>query len=72
MQITASQSGLMLDGTGNVPLLRNRSLAAALGERLSLPVATVNDGIAAARGGLHFGAGAGSIAFHSVIPSEAA
>ena len=53
------QDGAMVDGTGNVPLLKNRSLAAALANRLALPVATVNDGIAAALGELHFGAGRG-------------
>ncbi|HEX2541361.1 MAG TPA: ROK family protein [Caldimonas sp.] len=51
--------GLMVDGTANVPLLRNRSLAAALRERTGLPVATTNDGIAAALGELHHGAGRG-------------
>jgi glucokinase len=54
-----SEDGAMVDGTGNVPLLKNRSLAAALGNRLALPVATVNDGIAAALGELHFGLGRG-------------
>jgi glucokinase len=51
--------GLMVDGTANVPLLHNRSLAAALRERLGLPVTTVNDGTAAALGELHFGSGRG-------------
>lgn len=51
--------GLMVDGTANVPLLRNRSLAAALHERLGVPVETLNDGIAAALGELNFGAGRG-------------
>ena len=54
-----SKDGAMVDGTGNVPLLKNQSLAAALAGRLALPVATVNDGIAAALGELHFGAGRG-------------
>ena len=54
-----SGDGLMVDGTANVPLLRRQSLAAALRERLMLPVATVNDGIAAALGELRFGAGRG-------------
>lgn len=49
--------GRMVDGTANVPLLRDRSLAAALHERIGVPVATLNDGIAAALGELHFGAG---------------
>lgn len=51
--------GLMVDGTANVPLLRNRSLAAALRDRLGIPIATVNDGTAAALGELTFGAGRG-------------
>jgi glucokinase len=51
--------GLMVDGTANVPLLRNRSLALALRQRMSLPVATINDGSAATFGELHFGAGRG-------------
>lgn len=51
--------GLMVDGTANVPLLRNQSLAAAMRQRLGIPVATVNDGAAAALGELSFGAGRG-------------
>ena len=51
--------GMMVDGTANVPLLQNRSLAAALRERLELPVVTVNDGTAAALGELNFGSGRG-------------
>lgn len=51
--------GLMVDGTANVPLLRNQSVAAALRQRLGLPVATLNDGSAAALGELSFGAGQG-------------
>jgi glucokinase len=58
-----SKDGAMVDGTGNVPLLKNQSLAAALSNRLALPVATVNDGIAAALGELHFGAGRGLVRF---------
>ena len=53
------QDGLMVDGTANVPLLRERSLAAALRARTGLPTATVNDGSAATLGELHFGAGRG-------------
>jgi glucokinase len=49
--------GLMVDGTANVPLLRNRSLAAALRERCGVPVTTLNDGVAAALGEMHFGVG---------------
>jgi glucokinase len=51
--------GLMVDGTANVPLLRHRSLAAALRDRIGLPVTTTNDGVAAALGELHHGAGRG-------------
>jgi glucokinase len=51
--------GLMVDGTANVPLLHRQSLAAALRQRLGLPVATLNDGTAAALAELHFGAGRG-------------
>jgi len=51
--------GRMVNGTANVPLLRHRSLAAALRERLAIPIGTVNDGIAAALGELRFGAGRG-------------
>ena len=51
--------GLMVDGTANVPLLRHRSLAAALRDRTGLPVATTNDGVAATLGELHHGAGRG-------------
>ena len=54
-----SSDGLMINGTANVPLLRNRSLAAALRERLGIPITTLNDGIAAALGELRFGAGRG-------------
>lgn len=54
-----SGDGLMVNGTANVPLLRDRSLAAALRERLGIPITTVNDGIAAALGELRFGAGRG-------------
>lgn len=52
-----SSDGMMVDGTANVPLLRNRSLAAALRDRLGIPISTVNDGTAAAWGELRFGAG---------------
>jgi glucokinase len=49
----------MVDGTSNVPLLRGRSLSVALRDRLGWPVATINDGTAAALGELRFGAGRG-------------
>jgi len=51
------QDGLMVDGTANVPVLRNRSLAAALRDRIGVQVSTVNDGTAATLGELHYGAG---------------
>ncbi|WP_439572119.1 ROK family protein [Phreatobacter sp.] len=51
--------GLMVDGTGNVPLMRERSLAQALRQRTGLPVATLNDGSAATVGELRFGSGRG-------------
>lgn len=51
------EDGQMVDGTANVPLLRDRSLAVALRDRTGLPTATVNDGSAATLGELHFGAG---------------
>jgi len=54
-----SSDGLMVDGTANVPLLRDKSLALALRQQTSLPVATINDGSAAALGELRFGAGRG-------------
>ncbi|HKU98891.1 MAG TPA: ROK family protein, partial [Vineibacter sp.] len=49
--------GVMVDGTRNVPLLKDRSLAAALSERLDLPFVTMNDGSAATIGELRYGAG---------------
>ncbi|HEX2885435.1 ROK family protein [Vineibacter terrae] len=55
--------GVMVDGTRNVPLLKDRSLAEALTARLALPFVTVNDGSAAALGELHFGAGRGLARF---------
>jgi glucokinase len=51
------QDGLLVDGTANVPVLRNRSLAAALRDRIGAAVSTVNDGTAATFGELHHGAG---------------
>jgi glucokinase len=55
--------GIMVDGTANVPLLRGRSLAAALGRRLGRPVVALNDGAAATVGELVFGAGRGLARF---------
>jgi glucokinase len=54
-----SEDGRMVDGTANVPLLRDRSLLGALRDRIGLPAATINDGSAATLGELHFGAGRG-------------
>ncbi len=51
--------GMMMDGTANVPLLKDRSLLIALRERIGRPVATINDGSAATLGELRFGAGRG-------------
>lgn len=55
--------GVMIDGTSNVPLLTNRSLAQALRQRLGLDCRTINDGSAAALGELQFGAGRGVARF---------
>jgi glucokinase len=51
--------GVMVDGTANVPLLRDHSLVEALRRRLGRPVAALNDGAAATFGELSFGAGRG-------------
>ncbi len=50
-------SGVLIDGTHNVPVLKGRSLSAAIGERLRLPAVIDNDGTCAALGELLFGAG---------------
>ncbi len=50
-------SGILINGTNNVPALKGRSLPAALGERLRLPAFIDNDGTCAAVGELLFGAG---------------
>jgi glucokinase len=50
-------SGVVVDGAGNVPVLRERSLRRALSERLGLPSVVANDGVAAAIGEARFGAG---------------
>jgi glucokinase len=50
-------TGELLDGAGNVPVLRGRSLRAALADRLGLPAVCANDGVAAALGELEYGAG---------------
>ena len=51
--------GVMIDGTANVPLLRGRSLALALRERMGFPTGTLNDGAAATLGELRWGRGRG-------------
>lgn len=50
-------SGIVVDGGGNVPALRDGSIARALEQRLSLPVWFGNDGVAAALGEIRYGAG---------------
>jgi glucokinase len=50
-------SGILIDGTHNVPVLKGQSLPAALGNRLRLPAFIDNDGTCAAIGELLFGAG---------------
>lgn len=55
--------GVMIDGTSNVPLLKDRSLAQALHQRLGLECGTINDGSAATLGELQFGAGRGVARF---------
>ena len=51
------ESGVLIDGTHNVPVLKGRSLPAALGDRLQLPAFIDNDGTCAATGELLFGSG---------------
>ena len=51
------ESGVVIDGGGNVPALRDGSIAQALEQRLSLPVWFGNDGVAAALGEIRYGAG---------------
>jgi len=50
-------SGVVVDGGGNVPALRDGSIAGALEQRLGLPVWFGNDGVAAALGEIRYGAG---------------
>jgi len=50
-------SGVLIDGTHNVPALKGQSLPAALGDHLRLPAFIDNDGTCAAIGELWFGAG---------------
>ena len=51
------ESGLSIDGIDNVPALRSRSLPAELERSSGLKVVAQNDGVAAARGEMLFGAG---------------
>jgi glucokinase len=53
----APESGIVIDGGGNVPALRDGSIAQALEQRLRLPVWFANDGVAAALGEVRYGAG---------------
>jgi glucokinase len=55
--------GVLVDGTANVPLLRGRSLVAALGHHFARPVVALNDGVAATYGELVFGSGRGLARF---------
>jgi glucokinase len=57
------QTGVFVDGTNNVPVLRGRALALALSEHLDLPAVIENDALAAARCELCFGAGRGRSRF---------
>ncbi|WP_236025114.1 ROK family protein [Arenibaculum pallidiluteum] len=50
-------TGVLLDGGGNVPPLRGRSIAQALSRQLRIPASVQNDGVAAAQGEAMFGAG---------------
>lgn len=50
-------SGVLVNGTHNVPCLKGRSLTAAFAERFGRPTVTVNDGLAAANAELRFGIG---------------
>ncbi|KUL92967.1 hypothetical protein DK26_27120 [Bosea sp. WAO] len=50
-------SGVVVDGGGNVPALRDGSIAQALEQHLRRPVWFGNDGVAAALGEVRYGAG---------------
>lgn len=50
-------TGRIIDGSGNVPVLREASIASALSTRLKVPSVIENDGVCAALGELHFGVG---------------
>jgi glucokinase len=51
------KTGILIDGSNNVPALQGQSLPGALGSRLGLPAFIDNDGTCAATGELLFGAG---------------
>jgi len=53
------RTGDLLDGGGNIPLLINDNLAAALARLTATDVVTLNDGVAAAMAEWRFGAGRG-------------
>ena len=57
------QTGAFVDGTYNVPVLKNRALSVALSQQLDLPAVIENDALAAARCELCFGAGRGRSRF---------
>jgi len=50
-------TGILIDGTQNVPALKGRSLPKVFSERFRVPAFIDNDGTCAALGELHFGAG---------------
>ncbi len=52
-------TGVLIDGTQNVPALKGRSLPKVFAERFRVPAFIDNDGTCAALGELHFGAGRG-------------
>jgi glucokinase len=50
-------TGILIDGTQNVPALKGQSLPRVFSERFGVPAFIDNDGTCAALGELHFGAG---------------
>lgn len=53
------ETGILIDGTNNVPVLLGHSLPALFGDRFGVPAFIDNDGICAVTGELLFGAGRG-------------
>ena len=51
------EDGTVIDGAGNVPVLRGRRLPSELAARIGIPVFIQNDGVAATVGEQQFGAG---------------